>query len=135
MSRPRKTCTTLRWHDQLSNACAADGIRILWVLDYSNPLYGNDYTSAAWQTAFTNFAKATATHFAGEGNIWEVWNEPNNFGPLDAGTYMTLANQVVPAIRGADTSATIVGPAIASNDTSFLSTCFSAGVAQPCGCG
>ena len=37
--------------DSLVTACAARGIRVMYILDYGNQLYGNDPTSAAWQTA------------------------------------------------------------------------------------
>ena len=101
----------------------------MWTLDYSNSLYGNDYTSAAWQTAFTDFSRAAAAHFAGTNCLWEIWNEPDNFGPIDANTYMALAEQVVPAIRQAyGPGATIIGPAVDPTHTSYLTPCFQQGL-------
>ena len=89
--------------DSLVTACAARGIRVMYILDYGNSLYGSDYTAASWQQGFSNFAKAAAGRYAGDGVVWELWNEPDGGGDMDANTYMTLANQAIPAMRAADT--------------------------------
>ena len=44
---------------------------------------------------------------------------------------MALANQAIPAMGAADTNCTIVGPAVAYIDTSFLTTCFTYGNVHP----
>ena len=120
--------------DSLVTACAARGIRVMYILDYGNSLYGSDYTATAWQQGFTNFAKAAAAHYAGDGVIWELWNEPDGGGNMSANTYMALANQAIPAMRAADTiegDCTILGPAVScinSAGQSYLTTCFSQGL-------
>ena len=91
-------------------------------------LYGStDVTSAAWRQAFTNYAAASAAHFAGTGVIWELWNEPDNWG-ISASDYMTLANQVIPAMRTADPNCTIIGATVWGGNTSFQTTCYRQGL-------
>ena len=117
--------------DALYQACAARGIRVLFILDYGNSLYGTDPTQAAWLQGFTNYAAAAATHYKGDNIIWEIYNEPNTaFWPTGshAGQYMALVNQVVPALRAADPSCTIVAPALSGFDYAFLTTCFQDGL-------
>ena len=118
--------------DTLYNACAARGIRINFILDYDNPLvYPTDHNSDTWRQAFTNYATAAASHFKGEGVLWELWNEPDgNFGP--AVQYMALAQQVIPAMRQADSGCTIVAPALSGitsvTNTSYLQSCIQQGL-------
>jgi hypothetical protein len=121
--------------DGFAKACAAHNIRIHWNLDYGNPnLYGKDLDSPAWRQAFTNYAVAAVTHYAGRGNIYELWNESNcSFWPegSDIGKvdhYMALANQVLPAIRQADPTCTIIAPATTGIDHPFLDACFRRGL-------
>ena len=128
--------------DSLVDACTAHGIRVLYVLDYGNSLYGTDPTSATWQQGFANFAAAAAAHYAGDGVVWELWNEPNGglglSGMSNANTYMAMANKAIPAMRAADTvngDCTIIGPALSGIDTNYLTTCFQTGLAQPGGRG
>ena len=101
--------------DSLYNACAARGIRVMYVLDYGNSLYGTDPTSAAWQQGFTNFAAAAAAHYKGDGNHMgdlERTTTGGVSGMSNANTYMALAKQAIPAMRQADPNCTIVGPAV-----------------------
>ena len=93
---------------QISAACAARGIRILYDFNCGNPVYGTtDMSSAAWRQDYTNFVKAAATHFKGQGNIYELWNEPyiQTDGSQIVDNYMAFVKQVSPAIRAADPSA------------------------------
>ena len=119
------------------NACKARGIQLTFIMDYGNTLYGTDPTTTTWLNGFTNYAKAATTHYKGDGNIWEIWNEPNGSlwqsGSSNPTQYMNLVKQVVPAIRMADPNSTILGPAITSTstyqvDTTFLTTCFQQGL-------
>ena len=72
-------------YDTLVSDGAARGIHMLYTLN-GNPTgaqspYGDtDVTSATWRQAFTNYAAAAAAHFAGTGAIFELWNEPDNWG-------------------------------------------------------
>ena len=121
--------------DSLVNACAARGIRVLFVLnDYGSPIYGNDPSSAAWQQGFTNFAAAAAGRYKANNVLWEMFNEPNAGlfpgGSTDPNLYMNVVKQAVPAMRAADSQATILGPALGygGNDTAYLTTCAEQGL-------
>ena len=117
------------------NACAARGIRVLFVLnDYGSPIYGNDPSSAAWQQGFTNFAAAAAGRYKANNVLWEMFNEPDAGlfpgGSTDPNLYMNVVKQAVPAMRAADPTATILGPALGYGgvDTAYLTTCAQQGL-------
>ena len=76
--------------------------------------------SAEWRQDYTNFAAAAAANFKGQGNLYELWNEPNGQadGSQIVDNYMAFVQQVAPAIRAADPTAPILGPAINLNNTS-----------------
>ncbi|NOY60875.1 MAG: glycoside hydrolase family 5 protein [Calditrichaeota bacterium] len=121
-------------YDQLVSDLESRGIRLLFILDYGNALYDGGLAphSEKSRAAFARFAAALAKRYAGKNIIWELWNEPN----LDkfwrpksnVSDYMAWCKAVVPAIRRADTSACIVGPAVSSIDFSFLDSCFKKGL-------
>jgi len=126
------------------------GLRAILILDYSNPLYEETVTSPdpQYQTprkntaspqhpesvaAFANWAAASAKHFAGRHEIWEIWNEPNgNFwSPKpDAQQYTALALATAKAVRDAEPQATVVGPASASFPWEFLKVFLASGVLE-----
>ena len=120
--------------DGLITACADRGMRLLYILDYGNSLYGTNPDSSSWRQGFANFAAAAAARYAGDGVVWELWNEPNAGlglpGMSNAYTYMALANKAIPAMRAADPNCTIVAPAFANmtGNTSWLTTCFQKGL-------
>ena len=127
-------------YDELTENLEKRGLRALYILDYSNPLYEEEVTSknpisgeqhkttASPQhpesvTAFAKWAGAAAKHFSGRRIIWEIWNEPNIhfWQPKpDVGQYITLARATAKAIRETDPKATIVGPAISGFDPAFM---------------
>jgi len=116
------------------------GLRAIFILDYSHPLYEENVTSPHPQTgaahrtlaspqhpesiaAFARWAAAAANHFRGQHILWEIWNEPNgNFwAPRpDVQQYTALALATARAIREADPGATIIGPATAGFPWEFL---------------
>src|SRR5205807_6412065 len=124
------------------------GIRALFILDYSNPLYEQtvastnpishvlNKTTASPQhpesvAAFARWAAAAAKHFHGRHVIWEIWNEPNIqfWSPKpDAQQYTTLALATCKGIRVAEPQATIVGPASSGFPWEFLETFLKSGV-------
>jgi polysaccharide biosynthesis protein PslG len=126
------------------------GLRAVFILDYSNPLYGQPVTSPDPLTqvprrttgsprdpesiaAYARWAAASTAHFHGRRVLWEIWNEPNgNFwSPKpDATEYTTLALAACKAIRLADPQATIIGPASSGFPWEFLETFFQSGVLQ-----
>lgn len=117
--------------DQLVNDAAPRGVRILFILDYGNSLYGTNPASATWRQGFANYAAAAAAHYAGRDVIFELWNEPENFPLVQPGmsnpyTYMQLANQVVPAMRAADPDCKILAPGGVSDG--FLIVCIQQGL-------
>ena len=86
-------------YDDVYGVCAADGIRNLFIVDPNSAMtmYGNNATTSAWQTAFTNYAAAVAAHYAGDGNIYEICNEPMNAtnGLQTASVYTAVAAQSI----------------------------------------
>lgn len=121
--------------DGFARACANRNIRLHWNLNYGNPrFYGTDLDSPAWRQAFLNYAVAAVTHYKGRGNIYELWNESNcgfwpgasEVGKVDQ--YMALANLVLPAIREADPTCTLLAPATTGVDYAFLDSCFRRGL-------
>jgi hypothetical protein len=138
-------------YDQLTEGLTRRGLRALYILDYSNPLYegcaattnpisGKPEAGAVKSpqtpesvAAFARWAGAAAKHFQGRRVIWEIWNEPNIFfwrPKPDVEQYTTLALATVKAVRAADPAATIVGPASSEFPWAFLESFFKAGALE-----
>lgn len=123
-------------YDELVEGLQARGVRALFILDYGNPVYGNDRAviGPEMRKAFSAFAAAAAARYAGKGVIWELWNEPN----LDqfwhpqpsVNDYTAMAREAGQAMRAADPECTIVGPAVSGFPWDFLEACFKAGVLE-----
>lgn len=113
-------------YDRLVEATAAQNIRIVFILDYGNDLYGggNAHHFDAGRAAFARFAAAAVRHYRGRGIIWEIWNEPNLekfwHGPPDPAYYNKVASEVITAIRRVDPTALIIGPATAGFPWEYL---------------
>jgi hypothetical protein len=108
--------------DPLVEAADNAGLRLLFILDYGNALYGptGAVVDEPGRAAFAAFAAAAAARYAGRGVIWELWNEPNlpqfwsgpdGIGP-DPLAYAALVATAAPAIRAADPDATILAGAV-----------------------
>ena len=126
------------------------GLRAIFILDYSNPLYEETVTSPHPITgkpdkmvaspqhpesvaAFARWAAAAAKHFHGRHVLWEIWNEPNGhfWSPKpDVQQYAALALATCKAIREADPQAAIIGPASAGFPWEFLETFLKSGVLE-----
>ena len=137
-------------YDELLAHLEQRGLRAIFILDYSHPLYEETVTSphpqsgVAYQTtasprhpesiaAFARFAAAAAKHFHARHILWEIWNEPNgNFwSPKpNAPEYTALAVATARAIRQAEPKATIIGPAAAAFPWEFLETFLKSGVLE-----
>ncbi len=123
-------------YDVLVKSMVSRGIRIVFILDYGNPLYDNGYppTSPEAQAAYARFAAAAARRYRDDGVIWELWNEPNidHFWPPEANAsqYGQLALKAIAAIRRADPTAIIVAPALSGYDWPFLRTLAEMGLFQ-----
>ena len=123
-------------YDRLMGELKPYGIRALFILDYGNPLYENGEpprTEASIQ-AFARWSVAAATHFRGQGVLWELYNEPNHslFWPPqpDVQEYIALALAVGRAWRKSVPDEKLIGPATSEIDFDFLESCFKAGLLQ-----
>jgi hypothetical protein len=122
-------------YDRLTDGLAKRGIRALYILDYSNPIYEADQSvrTEEGRKAFARFAAAAAARYRGRGMLWELWNEPNIgfWKPQPSvNDYMALAKAVFPAIREADPGALRVAPATAGIAFDFLEECLRQGLLQ-----
>ena len=137
-------------YEELLTNLEKRGLRALFILDYSNPLYEETVTSPHPQTgesqrstaspqhpesvaAFARWAAAAARHFHGRHVLWEIWNEPNgNFwSPKpDVQQYTALALATCKAIRESDPQATIIGPASSGFPWEFLESFLKSGVLE-----
>jgi polysaccharide biosynthesis protein PslG len=103
--------------DRIVAAARARGLNVLGVLIYTPPWArppgADPSTPPSDPSEYARFAAAAAAHFRGRGvRAYEIWNEPNNSsfwapGP-DPARYAQLLRLAYPAIKGADSSATVV---------------------------
>lgn len=137
-------------YDELTANLEKRGIRAIYILDYSNPMYEEEVTSPnpisgkqhkttsspqhpESVAAFAKWAAAAAKHFSGRRIIWEIWNEPNIqfWQPKpDAQQYASLALATCKAIRKTDSHATIVAPATSGFPWEFIETLFKSGALE-----
>lgn len=135
-------------YDELTANLEQRGLRAIYILDYSNPLYeemvvsrnpvfgGEQKDTASPQrpgsvAAFAQWSAAAAVHFRGRPVIWEIWNEPNIsfWKPKpDVAQYNTLALATCRAIREAVPEAVIVGPATSEFPWAFLDSFLASGI-------
>ena len=127
-------------YDALTASLEQRGLRAIYILDYSNPLYEETVVSQdpiTQQTqrntaspqhpesvaAFARWAAAAARHFQGRHVIWEIWNEPNIsfWQPKpDVQQYLAMALATCQAVRQADPQATIIAPGSSEFPWEFL---------------
>jgi hypothetical protein len=123
-------------YDQLMKSLESERLRVLFILDYGNPLYQNGAPprTEATREAFARWALAAAKHFGGRGALWEVYNEPNHslFWPPkpSAQEYVDLALAVGRAFRVGVPDEKLVGPATSEIDFDFVESCFKAGLLE-----
>ena len=137
-------------YDELTTNLEHRGLRAIYILDYSNPLYEEEVTSpnpisgqqhkttASPQhpesvAAFAKWAGAAAKRFRGRNLIWEIWNEPNIhfWQPKpDVQQYIALAQATAKAVREGDPRAIIVGPVISGFDPTFMEKCLASGALE-----
>jgi hypothetical protein len=115
-------------YDALVASLASRGMHALLILDYGNPLYTSGSgppTTTAAITAYTNFAKAAAAHFAGTGTRFEIWNEPDVeafWAPAPNSTqYAALSNAAIAAMHKGDPNALVSTAGLAGFDFNFAS--------------
>ncbi len=122
--------------DQLIEKLDQRKIRLLFIINYGNPLYdeGRAPFSETGRQAYARFCSALAARYADKKIIWELWNEPN----LDhfwtpqpnVNDYMAWCQTVTPVIRQHDRDACIVAPAVSGFDFAFLEACFAGGLLE-----
>lgn len=123
-------------YDALTAACLQRGIRILYILDYSNRLYEPEQSvrTDAGRKAFAAFAAAAAQHFRGKDILWEFWNEPNIkqfwVPQPDVENYCKLVAAAAPLVRQADPSGVLLAPATSTIPFDWLESCFQQGLLQ-----
>jgi hypothetical protein len=109
------------YYDPIMNRLKAKGLRPILILDFNNPLYGEDYLNAIdtpqEREGFKNFAVAAVKRYQDLINpIWEIYNEPNRptfwYPDPSALEYMKLVKVVVPAMRQVKSNLFIIGPAV-----------------------
>ena len=123
-------------YDPLIAALTKRNIKIIFILDYSNPLYddGQSPHSDEAVQAFANWSAAAVKYFSGHGFIFETYNEPNqseSWKPhANVDQYVKLANAVGAAVRQSSPNEILVGAATSFFDFKFLETCFQGGTLQ-----
>jgi beta-xylosidase len=137
-------------YEELTENLNKRGIRALYILDYSNPLYedkveSKDPLSGQIQKgiaaprkpesieAFAKWASAAVKHFRGNNIIWEIWNEPNIFfwRPVpDVENYNKLALATCKAVKAAVPEAIIIGPATSQLPVPFIESFLASGVIE-----
>ncbi len=122
-------------HDALVERLAKNDIRLLFIIDYGNPLYDDGVAphSEACRQAYARFVSALVSRYKGKGILWELWNEPNIgfWKPKpNVNDYMAWCKAVVPAIRKADSDACIVAPATSGIPHAFMKRCFELGLLE-----
>jgi hypothetical protein len=121
-------------YDALTNGCTKRGIRILYILDYSNRLYESEQSvrTDEGRAAFAAFAQAAVKRYAGKNVLWEIWNEPNikQFWSPQPGVddYCKLVEAAAQAVKKADPNALVVAPATSTIPFDWLESCFKKGL-------
>jgi hypothetical protein len=128
-------------YDRLLTMLDAQHLRVVFVLDYGNPLYADPgdkqpfvsrVGTEEFREAFAAWAAAAVSHFAGRGCIWEMWNEPNYkifWAPApDVSQYIALASAADAAIHRVAPAEPIMGPASSTIAFDFIERCCQAGL-------
>lgn len=121
-------------YDALTKGCSRRGIRILYILDYSNRLYEPERSIQTEQgrRAFAAFAEAAAKRYSGKGILWEIWNEPNIklfWRPQPSvDDYCKLVKATAGKIKNADKTGLVVAPATSTIPFRWLENCFKRGM-------
>src|SRR5262249_11267444 len=123
--------------DRVVAALEQRGIRIIFILDYGNSLYGPSraVVDDAGREAFAAFAAAAARRYGGRGHLWEIWNEPNIFWSApgtgiggDPAYDARLVAATVPALRAEDPHGAILVGSISYILDSLLGDSFLQGL-------
>ncbi|GCE30043.1 hypothetical protein KDA_55270 [Dictyobacter alpinus] len=123
-------------YDPWMNALQQQGITPFVILDYSNPLYdgGNTPYDDAGYSAYANYAQAVLHHYGSQITAVEVWNEYNwnAAGPCSRSTscYVQLLKTAYQAVKAVNTNITVVGGAVAEDESGWFDGIFQGGGLQ-----
>ena len=121
-------------YDSLTEGCTKRGIRLLYIIDYSNSLYekGRSIHTQTGREAFAAFAEAAAERYADKGILWEIWNEPNikHFWDPQPSVedYCRLVRITAPRIKKADPNGLVIAGATSQIPFEWLEECFQKGL-------
>ena len=135
-------------YDELTSNLEKRGLRAIYILCYSNPLYEDTVSFKETDSgrelkdigspqhaesieAFARWSAAAAKHFRGKNIIWEIWNEPNvsYWRPVpDVSLYNALALATAKAVKEADPDARIIGPATSKIPMTFIGAFLASGI-------
>jgi hypothetical protein len=121
-------------YDALTLGCEKLGIRVLYILDYSNKLYEEDRSvrTDAGRKAFADFAETAAKRYAGKGILWEIWNEANIkqfWTPQPSmDDYSKLVEACASRIKQADPGSQVVAGATSQIPLEWFEGCFKKGL-------
>ena len=117
-------------YDALAEGCQERGIRIIYILDYSNTLYEseNSVRTDEGREAYARFAEAAASRYMGKGILWEIWNEPNLekfWSPQPSfDDYSMMAITAAYRIKKTDPKALVIAPAVSGIPLEWLEETF-----------
>lgn len=117
------------------------------MVEHDMTILGMLYDTPAWLSGspnphtppdpalFAQFAAATAQHYLGEIDMWEIWNEPNIprfWTTPDPVAYAELLQAVYPAIKAVSSTATIVAGGLSPDSSgidpvTFVTAMYNAG--------
>jgi hypothetical protein len=110
--------------DAYVRKAAAAGLRVLLILDYSNPFYddGDRPRSPEAIEGFCRYAEFVVKYFGNDVRLYEIWNEwdigiglPERYNKGgSAQDYAKLLQAVYPRIKAADPGATVIAGASTS---------------------
>jgi chitodextrinase len=119
--------------DRVVDMAASRGLKVLVTL-WLTPGWANnnasDRTLPTDPADYANAARWAAPRYAGKGQAWEVWNEPNDSGALagaDPVAYTRLLRAAYPALHEGDPSTTVVFGGPSFNDDAWISRAYDAG--------
>lgn len=124
------------WRDSIIKGIDAfyeNGLEVLYILGYTNPLYDDGSTPASEEAiaAYARYCYETAKFFQGKISHYEIWNEYNirGFNPSSEPpeTYARMLKAGYEAIKKADPNAVVIGCATCKIDLGWIERVFAAG--------
>lgn len=120
------------WLDHIVDDAIARGHRVWLQLSYGNPIYegggnanlgGGMPVSAEAKNAWNNWVRAIAEHFRGRVSDWEIWNEPDLSGKIDADAIVDMNVRTASILKSVDPQCRIAGLAFCVLNKELLTEC------------